>query len=120
MLASIRAARRSKTADSAIANIPVCMAVNVFFGLGLSWIIAIIYYESKKETYYVDATTIGLSALMILIFSGVTFIWVIFKRLITGGELGGSIFMKILTVLFLAVMWILFIVLSGIKAYDKL
>ena len=45
--ASMIAARTSKTADDAIGNVTGSNGVNVFLGLGLPWLIAAIYWESK-------------------------------------------------------------------------
>lgn len=45
--ASMTAARNSSNADSAVGNITGSNSVNVFLGLGLPWVIAVIY--SRKE-----------------------------------------------------------------------
>jgi len=45
--ASMIAAKNSKTADDAIGNVTGSNSVNVFLGLGLPWLIAAIYWESK-------------------------------------------------------------------------
>lgn len=45
--ASMIAAKQSKTADDAIGNVTGSNSVNVFLGLGLPWMIAAIYWESK-------------------------------------------------------------------------
>lgn len=45
--ASKIAAQNSKTADDAIGNVTGSNSVNVFLGLGLPWLIAAIYWESK-------------------------------------------------------------------------
>ena len=41
--ASMTAARESNNADSAVGNITGSNSVNVFLGLGLPWVIAVIY-----------------------------------------------------------------------------
>lgn len=45
--ASMFAAKNSKTADDAIGNVMGSNSVNVFLGLGLPWLIAAAYWESK-------------------------------------------------------------------------
>ena len=45
--ASMIAAKNSKTADDAIGNVTGSNGVNVFLGLGLPWLVAAIYWESK-------------------------------------------------------------------------
>ena len=45
--ASKAAAEDDKYADSAVGNVTGSNSVNVFLGLGLPWVIAAVYYESK-------------------------------------------------------------------------
>ena len=117
LFTSIRAAYKSRYADSALAIIPICSWVNVFVGLGLSWIVAIIYYESKNKAYSVPASTLGLEALMFFIFAAVTYILLLLKRWITGGEIGGNMAIRWLVFAVMAIMWILFIIFSALRAY---
>ena len=67
--ASKKAAQESKNADSAIGNVTGSNSVNVFLGLGLPWVIAIIYYESKGQDYNVPAGTLSFSVMLFLITS---------------------------------------------------
>ena len=46
--ASMKAAKESPYADSAIGNITGSNSVNVFLGMGLPWVIAVIYYGQKN------------------------------------------------------------------------
>ena len=48
--ASVQAARGDKTADNSIGNVTGSNSVNVFFGLGLPWLIAAIYWQSNGQT----------------------------------------------------------------------
>ena len=43
-LASMKAARETDTADAAIGNVTGSNSVNVFLGMGLPWVIAVLYY----------------------------------------------------------------------------
>ena len=49
--ASMKAARESNNADSAVGNITGSNSVNVFLGLGLPWTIAVIYSKQNDEEY---------------------------------------------------------------------
>ena len=49
--ASMTAARESPNADSAVGNITGSNSVNVFLGLGLPWVIAVIYSKQNNEKY---------------------------------------------------------------------
>ncbi len=46
--ASAIAAKKEKTADNAIGNVTGSNSVNVFLGLGLPWVIAAIYWQTKQ------------------------------------------------------------------------
>jgi solute carrier family 8 (sodium/calcium exchanger) len=47
--ASMIAAKKGKSADDAIGNVTGSNSVNVFLGLGLPWLVAAIYWESKVK-----------------------------------------------------------------------
>lgn len=49
--ASMTAARESPNADSAVGNITGSNSVNVFLGLGLPWVVAVIYSRNNNEEY---------------------------------------------------------------------
>lgn len=111
--ASMTAARGSKYADSAIGNITGSNSVNVFLGLGLPWVIATIYNNSKTGTDYVyPAGALGFSVLLFLCTSMVCFLVIVLRRICIGGELGGPWCSKILSVILLVSLWLIYIVVS--------
>lgn len=119
--ASKQAAQESKNADSAIGNVTGSNSVNVFLGLGLPWVIAIIYYESKNEHYNVPAGTLSFSVMLFLITSVTCFAFLIFKRILTGGELGGpNAVWRWGSFCFLVFLWIIYVLFSSLKAYDHI
>jgi solute carrier family 8 (sodium/calcium exchanger) len=64
--ASKQAAQESKNADSAIGNVTGSNSVNVFLGLGLPWVIAVIYYESSGDKFIVPAGNLAFSVIVFL------------------------------------------------------
>lgn len=52
--ASKYAAMNEKTADNAIGNVTGSNSVNVFLGLGLPWVIAAIYWQSKVKILFTN------------------------------------------------------------------
>jgi len=64
--ASMTAARESAYADSAIGNVTGSNSVNVFLGLGLPWVIAVIYSSQNNEEYKVPAKGLDLSVVLFL------------------------------------------------------
>jgi len=64
--ASKQAAQESKNADSAIGNVTGSNSVNVFLGLGLPWVIAVIYYQSSGDKFNVPAGNLAFSVIVFL------------------------------------------------------
>ncbi|CAM4789881.1 unnamed protein product [Rotaria magnacalcarata] len=62
--ASMIAAKNSKTADDAIGNVTGSNSVNVFLGLGLPWLVAAVYWESKNLPFTVKAGDLSFSVLV--------------------------------------------------------
>jgi solute carrier family 8 (sodium/calcium exchanger) len=119
--ASKQAAQQSKNADSAIGNVTGSNSVNVFLGLGLPWVIAVIYYESKDEKFVVPAGTLSFSVMLFLITSIVCIIFLMIKRILTGGELGGpNGWWRWLSFAFLVFLWMIYLIFSSLKAYDDI
>ena len=119
--ASRHAAMESKTADSAIVNITGSNSVNVFLGLGLPWIIASIYYESKGQEYRVPTGTLPFSVMLYLGVAVVFFIFLMVKRYLTGGELGGpNRAWRWGSFLFLLLLWMTYVFFSILKAYKEI
>ena len=118
--ASKQAAQESKNADSAVGNVTGSNSVNVFLGLGLPWVIAIIYYESKGEKFLVPAGTLSFSVMLFLITSSTCLVYLMVKRIFTGGELGGSAVWRWGSFCFLVFLWIIYVLFSSLKAYDHL
>merc|ERR1711990_135316 len=92
--ASMTAARESRYADSAVGNVTGSNSVNVFLGLGLPWVIAVIYEKAvnDSDSYRYPAKGLDLSVALFLVCSLVGIGILVARRLIVGGELGGSAF----------------------------
>jgi len=88
--ASMTAARESYNADSAVGNITGSNSVNVFLGLGLPWVIGVIYSQGQNEDYKVPSKGLDLSVVLFLSCCVVGIIILIVRRFTVGGELGGS------------------------------
>ena len=88
--ASMTAARESPNADSAVGNITGSNSVNVFLGLGLPWVIAVIYSRQNNEKYEVPSSGLDLSVVLFLSTCLIGVAILIFRRCTVKGELGGS------------------------------
>ncbi|KAK7501658.1 hypothetical protein BaRGS_00007089, partial [Batillaria attramentaria] len=119
--ASRTAAVQDEHADAAIGNITGSNSVNVFLGLGLPWVLSTMYKLAKGKTHKVLEGNLAFSVYVYTILAVITVVAILLRRKMSGGELGGkSLPGKVLFATFLASMWVIYIILSSLKAYDQL
>lgn len=134
--ASRTAAQQEPNADAAITNVTGSNSVNVFLGLGITWLIASVYWTVNGPNdvwrekvpleiqamypdgvFYVKAGSLGFSVIIFSCVSIVAFVWLHIQRL-SGGELGGPRRWYMATGF--CVLWMLYIVLSSMKSYNHI
>jgi solute carrier family 8 (sodium/calcium exchanger) len=116
--ASAQAARQAPDADGAIGNVTGSNAVNVFFGLGLPWIIACAYYGSTSGFYCYPAGALAFSVVVFIICALLCFAALYAKRKCDGGELGGTTFISRTGVsIFCVMLWFIYVLLSSMLVY---
>ncbi|CAF1353970.1 unnamed protein product [Adineta steineri] len=118
--ASMIAAKNSKSADDAIGNITGSNSVNVFLGLGLPWLVAAIYWESKNLPFTVKAGDLSFSVLVFSVCCVLGMSVLIIRRFVGffgKAELGGPTIPKYLCSVFFVLLWIGYLVLSSLQAY---
>ncbi|CAF1235055.1 unnamed protein product [Adineta ricciae] len=118
--ASMIAAKNSKTADDAIGNVTGSNSVNVFLGLGLPWLVAAIYWESKNLPFTVKAGDLSFSVLVFSICCVLGMLVLILRRYLSvfgKAELGGPAIPKYLCSVFFVLLWIVYLALSSLQAY---
>ncbi|CAD5124084.1 DgyrCDS12389 [Dimorphilus gyrociliatus] len=115
--ASKSAAQNDQHADAAIANVTGSNSVNVFLGLGLPWVISAIYAAATKTEFKVKTNNLVSSVVIFTIFGTLCIILLLLRRRFVGGELGGSTVGKVLSSIFLIILWLLYLVLASVKAY---
>ncbi|KAK3766043.1 hypothetical protein RRG08_002281 [Elysia crispata] len=119
--ASRTAAMQDEHADAAIGNITGSNSVNVFLGLGLPWIISTMYHLAKGTDFKVKSEDLVQSVVIFSICGTACFIFLVIRRKFLGGELGGQKnITKYLSSAFLVTLWLIYIILSSLKAYDIL
>lgn len=115
--ASMTAAKNSESADASIGNITGSNSVNVFLGLGLPWAIAAQYWSSSgKGNYQVPAGDLAFSVFVFLVVAIICFIILIARRFVIGGELGGPKTSRYVSCTICILLWVVYIVLSSMKA----
>ena len=117
--ASMSAAAGEKYADDAIGNITGSNSVNVFLGLGIPWIIGTVYEATQpsKLGYYVKSGPLGFSVVVFLICATLCIITLMIRRVVVGGELGGSFNGRACSSAFLVGLWCLYITMCILQAY---
>ncbi|CAF1312025.1 unnamed protein product [Didymodactylos carnosus] len=118
--ASMIAAKNSKTADDAIGNITGSNSVNVFLGLGLPWVLAAIYWESKNLPFTVKAGDLSFSVMIFSICCIISMAILILRRFLGvfgKAELGGTKIPKYVCSVIFILLWIIYIGLSCLQAY---
>lgn len=121
--ASKIAAEEDPDADPAIGNVTGSNAVNVYLGIGLSWLIGAAYQTSNGSTFELNKESsgaLGFAVVMFVLMGCVWFATLMIRRRSPniGAELGGPQPYKGATSAFFVFMWVLFISLFSLAAYD--
>ena len=113
--ASMTAAKESNFADAAVGNVTGSNSVNVFLGLGLPWVIAVI---AEGKPYEVPAKGLDLSVVLYLSCSFVGIGILIVRRLSVRGELGGDHKCRLISCILFISLWFIYIIFSCLGQYD--
>ena len=124
--ASMTAAKESRYADSAVGNVTGSNSVNVFLGLGLPWVIAVIYEsqynaeENPSGIYRYPARGLDLSVLLFLVCSLIGIVILVSRRIYVKGELGGSLGGRTLSCIVFCSLWLLYVAGASLYQLDLL
>ncbi|XP_060805037.1 sodium/calcium exchanger 1 isoform X2 [Amyelois transitella] len=117
--ASKVAACQDKYADASVGNVTGSNAVNVFLGIGVAWTVAAIVHWSKNEKFLVDPGNLAFSVTMFCSEAALAvLVLVLRRRKSIGGELGGPRTIKIITSIFFFSLWLVYLTMSSLEAYD--
>ncbi|XP_022210626.2 sodium/calcium exchanger 3 isoform X2 [Drosophila obscura] len=118
--ASMIAAKHDEGADNCIGNVTGSNAVNVFLGIGLAWSLASIYHMAHGKTFNVEPGTIGFAVGLFVALAMVAVSLIMFRRWNKniGAELGGPKTSKYLCASILVFLWIFYVVICTMEAYD--
>nr|XP_022330896.1 magnesium/proton exchanger 2-like isoform X7 [Crassostrea virginica] len=119
--ASRTAAIQDEYADAAIGNVTGSNSVNVFLGLGLPWVLSSMYAFATGKEYKVPSGNLTQSVIIFSTLGALCIVLLVIRRKYVGGELGGkNPFIKWGSSITLFLMWVIYIVLASLKAYDIL
>lgn len=117
--ASKVAAEHDKYADSSIGNVNGSNAVNVFLGIGLPWAISAWYHYFHQTRFEVETGSLAFSVTLFCSFAGIAITLLMIRRLkvFGGGELGGPLKYRIISSCMFVLLWIGYLVFSGLENY---
>jgi solute carrier family 8 (sodium/calcium exchanger) len=145
--ASMQAARGDKYADNSVGNVTGSNSVNVFFGLGVPWLMGAIYWASAgaNEAWELKFGPLGTTPLpsdlyalyggpggsgafvvrkgdlglsvIVFIVCAIITIGLILARRQMGGELGGNRQGAIASGIFLVFLWFVYVIVSSLSTY---
>jgi len=120
--ASMTAAQAEPFADSAVGNVTGSNSVNVFLGLGLPWVIGSHWYNTPEYGYYFyPAGSLGFSVIVFCSVAVCCIIFLLIRRKVVGGELGGSYIGRLGSCIFLVFLWCIYIGMSILQSmYEPL
>ncbi|XP_052836632.1 sodium/calcium exchanger 3 isoform X4 [Drosophila gunungcola] len=118
--ASMIAAKHDEGADNCIGNVTGSNAVNVFLGIGLAWTIAAVYHSSHGATFNVEPGTIGFAVALFCGEALIAIFLIMFRRWHKGigAELGGPKVSKYISAAILVFLWVFYVVICILEAYD--
>lgn len=117
--ASRSAAIHDDSADAAIGNVTGSNSVNVFLGLGLPWLLAVIWkWAEGGEPYKVGTFNLEFAVVLFVMVALFALLTLILRRVLVGGELGGNFFVKYTTGSVCLLLWTTYIVVASLKAYN--
>jgi len=122
LFASKNAAQEADDADAAIGNVTGSNTVNVLLGLGLPWVIGTLYYRMNPDLgtggkYCVPSGTLSYSVMVFSVCAVLAIALLFLRRSTVGGELGGAGAAKWGSSIFLAGLWMIYILMSAFQSY---
>ncbi|RZF47516.1 hypothetical protein LSTR_LSTR014155 [Laodelphax striatellus] len=115
----VMAAIQDSTADNSVGNVTGSNAVNVFLGIGVAWSLAAIYHSYHGNQFLVSPGNLAFSVTLFCSEAVVAIIILLVRRSkFVGGELGGPRNYKYITSMLFFGLWLIYIVLSTLEAYQ--
>lgn len=120
--ASRSAAIHDDSADAAIGNVTGSNSVNVFLGLGLPWLLAVIWKRAEggapdDQIFKVATFNLEFSVILFVMLAVFALLTLVLRRVLVGGELGGNSVVKFLTGSICLMLWATYIIVASLKAY---
>jgi solute carrier family 8 (sodium/calcium exchanger) len=118
--ASMTAAKQEKYADAAVGNVTGSNSVNVFLGLGLPWVYATLLESSTYghlpdyKGYYAPANTLGFNVVVFSILAITCLVFLVIRRSVVGGELGGGNPFRTFSAVFLISLWFIYVIMCSL------
>ncbi|XP_043220660.1 sodium/calcium exchanger 2-like isoform X1 [Amphibalanus amphitrite] len=119
--ASKVAAVQDRYADASVGNVTGSNGVNVFLGIGVAWTLAAVVHWWRDSAFEVDPGNLAFSVTLYCCEAALAIGLMLLRRHPrVGGELGGPRAIKAASSLFLLLLWLVYVVMSALEAYDCL
>lgn len=119
--ASRSAAIHDDTADAAIGNVTGSNSVNVFLGLGLPWLLGVIWNKAEGKEFLVGTYNLQFSVILFVVVALFAILTLVVRRFVIGGELGGqNPLVKYSTGSICLLLWFTYVIVASLKAYKIL
>nr|XP_046918733.1 sodium/calcium exchanger 1-like isoform X2 [Dermatophagoides farinae] len=115
--ASKVAAQNDKYADSSIGNVTGSNAVNVFLGIGIAWTLAAFVNAYRGREFRINPGSLAYSVTLFCVSAAFCCLILMIRRR-AGGELGGPLISKTLTTILFVSIWLFYILMSCLEAYE--
>jgi len=112
-----RSSAENASSDSMIVQLIVSSGLNVSLGLGFSWFIGSIYWESQGQSFNTPVGSFGFAVTIFYWLAFLAIIILLIRRPVAGGELGGSTCSKICSTGIFFLFWIIFVVICSLEVY---
>jgi len=113
------AAIQDETADASVGNVTGSNAVNVFLGIGIAWSMAAIYWAAMGKEFKVEPGSLGFSVTIFCTEAVIAILILLLRRNpAVGGELGGPKAVKTVTSGIFVCLWIFYVLIAAMEAYD--
>lgn len=85
------AAQRNKSADASIGNLLGVNSATLLLGLGIPWVIGIVFYDKQEQSLFPQPRAGMLFAIALYMITSIAGLFIIAVRRCCGGEIGGSV-----------------------------
>jgi len=109
-------------ADAAVTNVTGSNAVNVFLGVGIPWLMGVVYWNAELGIGLLvsssGASTFSFHLICYLLVAAIAYFVLHLRRTLFGGELGGPMSVRVASISFLLYLWFFYVAVACWRAVE--